>query len=156
MCSNQQSSFDEINDRVVKPERGELVRGSDPPLVCSARTTAEDMWRAPTRLPLNVCLAAGLWDTETKSLGRPPTANNGILSRLGGRPQDNAGNLSCPRAWIHKNSSALSPTSMWPCAERRGFAVDCLDLDIGRQSLLLGNVDGGLINQLQVGPLDQK
>ena len=27
------TSFDEINDSVVNSERGELVRGSDPPLV---------------------------------------------------------------------------------------------------------------------------
>ena len=30
------TSFDEINDSVVSSERGELVKGSDPPLVYSA------------------------------------------------------------------------------------------------------------------------
>ena len=35
-------SFDEINDSVVNPERGELVGGSDPPLVYSAHSAAAD------------------------------------------------------------------------------------------------------------------
>ena len=62
------ASFDEINDTVVNPERGELVRGSDPPLVYSAHgelvkgsnpplmhsahSTTGDMWRAPIWLLL--------------------------------------------------------------------------------------------------------
>ena len=47
-CSH--TSFDEINDSVVNSERGELVRGSDPPLVYDAHSTADDLWRAPIRL----------------------------------------------------------------------------------------------------------
>ena len=47
------TSFDEINDSVVKSERGELVRGSDPPLVYSAHSTVGDLWRAPIRLVKN-------------------------------------------------------------------------------------------------------
>ena len=35
--------FDEINDSVVNSERGELVRGSNPPLVHSAHSTAGDL-----------------------------------------------------------------------------------------------------------------
>ena len=53
------TSFDEINDSVVNSERGELVRGSDPPLVYSAHSSAGDLWRAPIRLPLKTHLAAG-------------------------------------------------------------------------------------------------
>ena len=35
-----------MNDSVVKYERGERVRGSDPPLVySSAHSTAGDVWR---------------------------------------------------------------------------------------------------------------
>ena len=51
---------EEINDSVVNSERGELVRGSDPPLVCSAHSTAGDLWRAPIRLLLKTHLAAGV------------------------------------------------------------------------------------------------
>ena len=47
------TSFDEINDRVVNSERGEFVRGSDPPLVYSAHSTAGDLCRAPIRLVRN-------------------------------------------------------------------------------------------------------
>ena len=43
------TSFGEINCNIMKSERGELVRGSDPPLVYSAFTTVGDTWRAPTR-----------------------------------------------------------------------------------------------------------
>ena len=46
------TSFDEINNSVVNSERGELVRGSDPPLVYSVHSTAGDLWRAPIRLLL--------------------------------------------------------------------------------------------------------
>ena len=49
------------NDRVVKnSERDELVRGSDPPLVYSAHSTAGDLWRVPIRLLLKTHLAAGV------------------------------------------------------------------------------------------------
>ena len=54
------TSFDEINDSVVNSERGELVRGSDPPLVYSAHSSAGDLWRAPIRLLLKEHLAAGV------------------------------------------------------------------------------------------------
>ena len=37
------TSFDEINDSVVNYERGELVRGSDPPL-CTALTLRPVIW----------------------------------------------------------------------------------------------------------------
>ena len=58
-CSPQ-TSFDEINDGVVKSERGELVRVSDPLLVYSAHATAGDLWRVPIRLLLKTHLAAGV------------------------------------------------------------------------------------------------
>ena len=58
LCSPH-SSFDEINDSVVNSERGEFVRGSDPPLVYSAHSTAGDWWRAPIRLLLKTHLATG-------------------------------------------------------------------------------------------------
>ena len=52
-CSTH-TSFDELNDGVVNPERGELVRGSDPLMMYmySAHSTAGDLWRAPIRLLL--------------------------------------------------------------------------------------------------------
>ena len=52
------TSFDDINDSAVNSERGELVRGSDPPLVYSAHSAAGDLWRAPIRLSLKTYLAA--------------------------------------------------------------------------------------------------
>ena len=39
-----QTSFDEINDRVVYSERGDLVRVSDSHLVHRAHSTARDLW----------------------------------------------------------------------------------------------------------------
>ena len=54
------TSFDEIGDSVVNSERGELVRGTDPPLVYGAHSTAGDLWRAPIRLLLKTHLAAGV------------------------------------------------------------------------------------------------
>ena len=51
--------FDEINDSVVKSERGELVKSSGPPLVSSAHSTVGDVRRAPIRLLLKIRLAAG-------------------------------------------------------------------------------------------------
>ena len=69
-------SFDEINDIVVNSERGELVRGSDPPLVYSAHSTAGDLRRAPIRLPLQTHLAAGVYKSETKTLYGLPTGEH--------------------------------------------------------------------------------
>ena len=46
------TSFDEINDEVVNSERGELGRGSDPPLIYMAHSTTDDLCRAPNRLML--------------------------------------------------------------------------------------------------------
>ena len=68
------TSFDEINDSFVNSERGELGRGSDPPLVySSAHSTAGDLWRAPIRLLLKKQLAAGVSKTETNTLVRLPS-----------------------------------------------------------------------------------
>ena len=43
ISSSPHNSFYEINDSVVNSERGELVRGSDSPLVHSALSTAGDL-----------------------------------------------------------------------------------------------------------------
>ena len=72
-----------------------------------------------------------------------------------GRPQDNTSNLSRPRAWIEMNSSALSPTLMWPCLERIGVTMDCLNLEIEDQSCLVGGVDQGLMKNRQIDLLDR-
>ena len=74
-------------------------------------------------------------------------AKNRILRGCDGRPQDNTRNLSRPRAWIEMNSSALSPTLMWPCPERRGVTMGCRYLEIEGQSCLVGSVDQGLQNR---------
>ena len=132
-CSPR-TSYDEINDSVINSERGELVRGSDPPLVHSTHSTAGDLWRAPIRLLLKTHLVAGVKKTETKTLHRLPTGEKQNLRGCGGRPQNNTSNLSRPRAWIEMDSSALSPTLMWPCPERRGVTMGCLYLEIEGQS----------------------
>ena len=53
------TSFDKMDHSVVNSECGELVRGSDPPLVYGAHSTAGDLWRAPIRLLLKTHLAPG-------------------------------------------------------------------------------------------------
>ena len=58
MYCSPHTSFDEIIDSVVNSERGELVRGSDPPLVHSAHSTAGNLMRASTRLLLKTHLEA--------------------------------------------------------------------------------------------------
>ena len=65
--SSTHFALDEINDTVVRSERGELAGGSDTPFVYRAHTTAGDMWRTPTRLLLKLHFAAGVWQTETKT-----------------------------------------------------------------------------------------
>ena len=72
-----------------------------------------------------------------------------------GRPQDNTSNLLRPRALIEMNSSALSPTLMWPCPERRGVTMGCLYLEIEGQSCLVGSVDQGLMKDRQNDLLDR-
>ena len=57
----------------MRSERDEVVRGFDPPLVYSAHNTAGGVWRAPTRLLLQIHVAAGVLKTETKNLDRLPT-----------------------------------------------------------------------------------
>ena len=80
------TSFIEINDSIVKSEHYELVRGSDPPLVYTGHTTADDVCRAPTRLLLlNVILAAGVWKTWTKLSIISQGATNKTLRGLDGR-----------------------------------------------------------------------
>ena len=64
------TSLDEINNSVVRSERGALVRVSNPPLVYSADTTAGEVWHALTRLLLKTHLAAGVSKAETTTLDR--------------------------------------------------------------------------------------
>ena len=74
--------FDEVNDSVVNTEHGELVRGSDRPLVYSAPSTADALWRAPIRFLLKRHLAAGVLKTKTKYLYCLPTGNTQNLQRM--------------------------------------------------------------------------
>ena len=53
-------------------------------------------------------------------------------------------------------SSALSPTLMWPCPERRGVAMGCLYFEIEGQSCLMGSVDQGLTKNRQIDLLDRR
>ena len=53
------------------------------------------------------------------------------------------------------NSSALSPTLMWPCPEQRGVTMGCSYLDIEGQSCLMGSVDQGLVKNRQIDLLDR-
>ena len=82
-------------------------------------------------------------------------AKNRILRGCDGRPLDKTSNLSRPRAWIME-SSALSPTLMWPCPERRGVTMGCLYLEIEGQSCLLDDVDQGLMKNRQIDLLDRR
>ena len=67
-------------------------------------------------------------------------AKHRTLRGCDGRPQDNTSNFSRPGEWIEMNSSALSPTLLWPCPERRWVAMDCPYLEIEGQSCLVDNV----------------
>ena len=83
-------------------------------------------------------------------------AKNRSLRGCDGTPQDNTSNLSCPRAWIEMNSSALSPTLMWPCPEGRAVTMGCLYLDIEGQSCTnVGQHDQGLMKNRQIDLLDR-
>ena len=143
------TSYGEVNDSVVKSERG--VRGSDPPLVHSPHTTAGDVWPTRTRLLLDIHFAVGVWKTQTRTLDCLPAGKKNNLSGLDERPQNSAGNLSRPKAWINMNSSTLLPSLMWPCPERRALVVGCLDLEIEGQSWSLDNIDGGLMEIDKLG-----
>ena len=91
------TSFDEINYSVVNSERGELVRGSDPPLVCSAHSTAGDLWRAPIRLLLESTF--GGWCVENWG--------NSSLSSPNGRKTKLWENLTEDHRTTHATSHAL-------------------------------------------------
>ena len=66
----------------MNSERGELVGGSDSPLVYNAHSTADDLWRALIRLLLKTHLAAGVYKTVTKSLYRLPTGKKQNFERM--------------------------------------------------------------------------
>ena len=61
----------------------------------SANTTAGDVRRAPTRVLLNIHLAADVWKTETKTLNRLQRGKKKsvLMSGFDGRPQDNITNI---------------------------------------------------------------
>ena len=84
-------------------------------------------------------------------------AKNRLLRGCDGRPQDDTSNLnlSRSRAWIETNSSALSPTLMRPCPERRGVTMGFLYLMIEGQSCMVGSVDQGLMKNRQIDLLDR-
>ena len=102
----------------------------------SAHTTVGDVWRAPTRSPLKIHLAAGVRKTEANLSIVSQRAKHIILTVFDGRQQDNAGNLSRPRAGVNTNSSVLSPTLMCVSSERRRPVVGCL-LSLDRMSIVV-------------------
>ena len=69
------AAFGEINDSVVKSERGKLVRGSDLPLVLSAHATAGDVSRAPTRLLLQDAFGGLMCEKQKHSRSSPNRRN---------------------------------------------------------------------------------
>ena len=82
-------------------------------------------------------------------------AKNRFVRGCNGRTQSNTSNLSHPMARIEMSSSALSPTLMWPCSERRGVTMGSLYLEIQIQSRFVGSVDRGLMKNRQIGLLDR-
>ena len=121
----------------------------------SAHSTAGDLWRASIRL-----LLKHIWQLVYEKLRQKLSivsrrAKNRILRGWDERPQDNTSNLSRPRAWIEMSSSALSPTLMWSCAERRVVTMGCLYLELEGQSRLVGSVDQGLMKNRQIDLLDR-
>ena len=101
-------------------ERGELVRGSDSPLVYSAHSTADDVWRAPIRLVLKTHLAAGVQKTSTKTLDRLPTSKQ--LQFHADFTEDHMTTQATSHALDTNQHElfSLSPTLTRPCPERRG------------------------------------
>ena len=96
-----------------------------------------------------------MWKTETKTLDRLLTGDFFFLIVSYGRPQDNAGNLSHPRAWIiHELRGAVTYTHV-ALSERRGLVVGCLYFEIEGQSWVLENANPGLIKNWRIGPLDK-
>ena len=96
------TSLEEVDDSVVSSEHDELVRGSGPPLVYSADTTAGYVWRAPTRLLLKIPgVLTGLDPTRGSSQGGCKCRGSGRVGsvclcltgriRSGGRFYNNAG-----------------------------------------------------------------
>ena len=128
------TSFDKVNDSVVNSERGELVRGTTGAwcraltvrgVICGGRRSGfcqKHIWRLVCR------------KLRQKLSIVSQQAKNRSLRGCDETPQDNTSNLTCPRAWIEMNSSALSPTLMWPCSERRAVTMGCLYLEIEGQS----------------------
>ena len=62
----RQISIDQTNDGVMKPERGALVKISDPLSVHSVHNTAGDTWRAPARRLIQKQMAASAENKRQK------------------------------------------------------------------------------------------
>ena len=83
------TSPDEINDSAVRSERGELVRGSDPPLVYSSTVLTLSPVICSGRRP--GCCSKNtwrlvVWKTETKTLHRLPTGKKRSFQSISRKP----------------------------------------------------------------------
>ena len=106
MTSPGQTSIDKPNDCAMKSERGEPVRGSDPPSGHRVHKTTGDRWRAPARRLIHTHIGVLLRRKQvTKILDPSPMAKNRPFFRFGRRVLDAAGNFSPPRRRIHLISS---------------------------------------------------
>ena len=128
-------------------ERGGLIRGSDPPLAYNAQATADDVWRAPTRLLLQIHLAAGVWNKRRQ---KPPLSPNGqktefIFERILRKTTGQHKQSLMPQSIDRDEFFSPVTTPMWFCPERRGVIVGCLYLEIEGQSWLVDNIDQGLM-----------
>ena len=99
------------NTEENKSERGEPVRGSDPPSGHSVRKTTGNRWRAPARRLIQTHVDAAVQKTGDKILDPSPMAKNRPFFRFERRALDAAGNFSPPRPRIHLISSR--PSSMF-------------------------------------------
>ena len=94
----------------MKPERGALVSGSDPPSGRSVHNTAGDTWRALARRLIQTRRPRVWQKQETKILDPSPMAKSRSFFRFGRRAKDAEGPLSPPRPWIHLISPRPSST----------------------------------------------
>ena len=136
ILSPRKTSIDKNNDCVVKPERGALVRGSDPPSGHSVHSTARDKWRAPARRLMQKHLATGVLKTDDKN-SRSLSDGHKIDLFLGlgeerrtpretSRPLDHGS--TCYLRGRHVHSSALPDTKRFGhglilCRDRRSIVA---------------------------------
>ena len=146
----------QINDSVVNSERGKFVRGSDSPLVYNAHSTAGDLVEGADQASVKTHIRRLVCkNLKQKIFIVSRRAKKRISRGCDGRPQDNTSNLSRPRAWIEMKASELSPTLMWPCAERKRVTMGCLHVEIEGQSCFEVSVDQGLMTNRQIDLLDR-